>query len=465
MEKDLLIIGGGPGGYVAAIRASQLGAKVTIIEEDKVGGTCLNRGCIPTKALYKNAEVLDTIKKSEEFGIAVSEYSLDINKMQDRKNNIVNNLRTGIEQLLNGYDVEVLYGKASFLEKNKIEYTDKNGNKEIITANKIIIATGSVASKLPIEGMDLPNVITSNEALEITNIPKDIIIIGGGVIGVEFAGILASLGSNVTIVEFLPRILPLLDEEMIKRLTVYLKKKGIKINTGIGVKKIEQVGNRLKVTADNKGTIIEYETDTVLVSTGRAINIDGLNLDKIGVIYDRKGIKVDDKFETSVKGIYAIGDVIGGQMLAHVASDEGKVAVENMYGINSSINYDSVPACVFTFPELSSVGLTEEEAKNRNIDYSIGKFMFGANGKAQTLGEPDGLIKIIADKATDRIIGVHILGAHASDIIHEGALAVKNGLTVEQIKETVHAHPTLSEVFQEAVLATKNEAIHTLQRR
>jgi len=465
MDKDLLIIGGGPGGYVAAIRASQLGAKVTIIEEDKVGGTCLNRGCIATKALYKNAEVLNTIKKSDEFGISIASYSLDMTKVQNRKNEVSDNLRGGIEQLLKGFNIEVIYGKASFVDENKIEYTANEGIKNTITANKIIIATGSSVQKLPIEGIDLPNVITSNEALNLDYVPNDIVIIGGGVIGIEFAGIFASFGANVTVVEYAPRILPMLDEEMVKRLTMYLKKKGIKINAGVGVKKVEQLNDKLKIIADNKGNNVEYAADLVLVATGRTINTDGLGLENINIEYDRKGIKVNEFFETSVKNVYAIGDVIGGQMLAHVASDEGKVAVENMYGINSRINYDCVPACVFTFPELSSVGLTEEEAKKREIDYSVGKFNFAANCKAQTISEGDGLVKVLADNTNNKIIGVHILGPSASDLIHEGALAIENGLTIEDIRKTIHAHPTLSEAFQEASLATLGEAIHALPRR
>lgn len=465
MEKDLLIIGGGPGGYVAAIRASQLGKSVTIIEEDKVGGTCLNRGCIATKALYKNAEVLHTIKKSEDFGISIASYSLNMEKVQTRKNEIASSLRGGIEQLLKGFNIEVIYGKASFVDKDKVEYTTLDGNKGFVTANKIIIATGSTVMKLPVEGMDLPNVITSNEALELDYVPNDIVIIGGGVIGIEFAGILSSFGANVTVVEYAPRILPMLDEEMVKRLTMYLKKKGIKINTSVGVNKIEQLDDKLKVIADNKGSTVEYTADLVLVAAGRAINTNGLGLENIGVEYDRKGIKVNKSFETSIENIYAIGDVIGGQMLAHVASDEGKVAVENMYGINSSINYDCVPACVFTFPELASVGLTEEEAKKREIDYSVGKFNFAANCKAQTISEGDGLIKVLIDNSNKKIIGMHILGPSASDLIHEGAVAIENGLTVEDIRKTIHAHPTLSEAIQEATLAAVGEAIHTLPRR
>ena len=466
MDKDLLIIGGGPGGYVAAIRASQLGSKVTLIEEDKVGGTCLNRGCIATKALYKNAEVLNTIKKSEDFGISITSHSVNMEKVQQRKNEISNGLREGVEQLLRGFNIEVIYGKASFIDKNTVECISAEGTKSTISAKKIIIATGSKASKLPIEGIDLPNVITSNEALNLDYIPDDIVIIGGGVIGIEFAGIFASFGANVTVIEYAPRILPMLDEEMVKRLAMYLKKKNIKINASTAVKKIEETeNNKLKLIAESKSNVVEYTADLVLMSTGRCINIDGLGLENIGIEYDSKGIKVNHVFESSVENIYAIGDVIGGQMLAHLASDEGKVAVENMHGISSSVNYDCVPACVFTFPELSSVGLTEEEAKNRKIDYSAGKFNFAANCKAQTISEGEGLIKVLADNETKKLIGVHILGPSASDLIHEAALAIQNGLTINDIKETIHAHPTLSEAFQEASLAVTEDAIHALPRR
>jgi dihydrolipoamide dehydrogenase len=466
MDKDLLIIGGGPGGYVAAIRASQLGASVTLIEEDKVGGTCLNRGCISTKALYKNAEVINTIKKSDDFGVSVAEYSVNMGKVQQRKNNISDGLRIGVEQLLKGLNVELIYGKAKFVDNKTVEYLSTDGTKDIISAKKIIIATGSKVSKIPIEGVDLPNVITSNEALNLNYVPNEIVIIGGGVIGVEFAGIFSAFGASVTIVEYASRILPMLDEEMVKRLSIFLKKKNIKINTSNAVKRIEKTDdNKLKLIADNNGKALEYTADLVLMSTGRSINIDGLNLEKTSIEYDSKGIKVNEVYESSVQNIYAIGDVIGGQMLAHLASDEGKVAVENMYGINSSVNYDCVPACVFTFPELSSVGLTEEEAKNRKIDYSVGKFNFAANSKAQTISEADGLIKVLADKETKKLIGVHILGPSASDLIHESALAIQNGLTINDIKDTIHAHPTLSEAFQEASLAVIEEAIHALPRR
>ncbi|MGI6686502.1 MAG: dihydrolipoyl dehydrogenase [Bacillota bacterium] len=462
MDKDLVVIGGGPGGYVAAIRAAQLGAKVTLVEDDKVGGTCLNRGCIPTKALYKNAQIMHTLNKSSHFGIELKEYSLNMQKVQERKQNVVSRLCSGVEQLLKGNRVEVISGRGSLVDRNTVAVTTPTGGKELIKAKNILIATGSLPAKIPIAGLDLPGVITSNEALELDHVPKSMVIIGGGVVGIEFAGIFNSFGTQVTVVEFLPRILPPVDEEIVKRAAMYLKKQGIKIETGIKVKEIKEENGELKVLAEGKKGEQEFFGEMVLVSAGRSINIDGLNLDEVGVAYDRRGIKVNSRFETSVPGIYAIGDVIGGQMLAHVASDEGKAAVENMLGLEGHINYDAVPSCVFSFPEIASVGLTEEAAKERGISYLTGKFMFVANGKALTMGETDGLVKVVAEEETKKVIGVHILGPHASDLIHEGVLAVEHGLTTGEMGRAIHAHPTLAESVMEAVAGIENKAIHIM---
>jgi dihydrolipoamide dehydrogenase len=462
MEKDLIVIGGGPGGYVAAIRAAQLGAKVTLVEEDQVGGTCLNRGCIPTKALYKNAQIIHTLQKSAEFGIELKEYALDMKKVRERKQDVVNRLGSGISQLLKGNGVEVIKGKGSLAEKNTVAITTPDGSRNLVQGRNILIATGSVPARIPVAGLELPGVITSNEALELDYIPRSMVIIGAGVVGIEFAGIFRSFGTEVTLVEFLPRILPPVDEEIAKRAAVYYKKQGIKIETGMKVKEIRKNNGELVVLAEGKKGEQEFLGELVLISAGRSINIEGLNLEQAGVAYDRGGIMVNSRFETSVPGVYAIGDVIGGQMLAHVASDEGKAAVENMLGLTVHINYDAIPACVFSFPEIAWVGLTEEEAKKRGISYQSGKFMFAANGKALTMGESDGLVKVLAEERTHKVIGVHILGPHASDLIHEGALAVEHGLTITDIGRTVHAHPTLAESFHEAVLGTMNRAIHIM---
>jgi len=462
MDRDLLIIGGGPGGYVSAIRGAQLGKKVTLIEEDKIGGTCLNRGCIPTKALYKNAEVINTLSHINDFGVAISSFSLDMTKIQDRKNNIVEKLRMGIDQLLKGYGVEVIRGKATFKGNKIVEIKNIDNSISTVTASNIIIATGSFSTPLPIPGIELNGVITSDEILDINNIPRSMVILGGGVVGVEFAGIFASLGTEVTIIEFLPRLMYRLDEEMSKRLTMYLKKKQIKVVTGVSIKEVQSCDNGLRVIAGNEKGTTEYICEYMLIAAGRSANVNNLNLEAENINFDKKGIKVNEHFETSSKGIYAVGDVIGGQMLAHVASEEGKVCVENIFGLAGHVNYNAVPSCIFSFPEVASVGITEEEAKQKNINYIVGKSMFGANGKALTMGEGDGIIKVLANIDNHKILGVHMIGPHASDMIHEGVLSIQNELTIENIVETIHAHPTLSEAFYEAVCGCLGQAIHSL---
>lgn len=464
MERDLVIIGGGPGGYEAAIKAAQLGAKVTLIEEDKLGGTCLNRGCIPTKALYKNAEVVNSLKNMDEFGVALDGYNLDMTKVQSRKNEVVNKLVTGIEQLLKGNSIEVIKGRASFKGNKLLEVVTKDRTEEI-TASNIIIATGSSTSTVPVPGIELPGVITSDEILNFNEVPKSLAILGGGVVGVEFAGIFASLRTQVTIIEFLPKILSRLDDELSKKLTAYLKKQGIKIITGSALKEVQTAGEGLKLIVGNDKGTSEITCDYLLSAAGRKPNLEGLSLELSGIEYDKKGIKVDDNYKTTVDGVYAIGDVIGGVMLAHVASEEGKVCVEKIYGHNSKINYNAIPSCVFTFPEAASVGMTEDEAKEKNIGYIVGKSMFGANGKALSMGEGEGFVKVLAERESHKIIGVHIMGPHASDIVHDGSLAIQNELTVEDIKESVFAHPTLSEVLYEAVCGCIGEAIHSMPKK
>lgn len=495
MEKDIIIIGGGPGGYVAAIRASQLGAKVVLIEANKIGGTCLNWGCIPTKALYKYGQILQTLKKSEDFGIQIDGFSLDMKKAQERKNDLVSRLASGISHLLKEYQVEVLYGKASLVDKSTAAVTDADGSINRVKAKNILIATGSIPSTIPIEGLDLPGVINSAQALDLDYVPKTMVIIGAGVVGVEFASIYQALGTQVTLVEYLPSILANFDEEIVKRAAFYYKKCGIKIETGVKIEKIVHTEEGLKVLAqektqaqakaeDQEKTEAQekaegqekaqdqekandqgYQGDLVLVAAGRSINVEGLNLDQVGVAYHKKGIEVNDGYETSVSGIYAIGDVIGGQMLAHVASEEGKAAVEYILGHKGYVNYDAVPSCVFTFPEIATCGLTEEEAKKRGISYEVSKSMFSGNGKALTMGESDGFVKIIAEKSSKKIIGVHIIGPNASDLIHEGALAVENALSVTAVGQTIHAHPSLAETFHEAVLAIDHKGIHTMPKK
>lgn len=459
MEKDIVIIGGGPGGYVAAIRAAQLGAKVCIIEKGDLGGTCLNRGCIPTKALYKNAEILNTLKNISEFGIVIDSYSINLEQIQNRKAGIVNKLVSGVEQLLKANNVEIIIASAFLKDKNTVSAQLKNGDLREITTKNIIIATGSIPSIPNIPGISLPGVFTSEDMLEFKEVPNSLAIIGGGVIGMEFAGIFNALGSKVTVIEFLPSILSLVDTDLTKRLSVSLKRKGMDINTGTKVISIEKSNEGLIVTAEEKKGQIIFSADNVLVSVGRTPVTEGLNIENLGIGINRKAIVVDENYETNIPGIYAIGDVNGKSMLAHAATHQGKKVVERIMGYTSSYSKEVIPSCIFVFPEIACVGITENEAKEKGIEYKTSKFLFGANGKALALGEGEGMIKVIAS-LDNSIIGVHIMGPHASDLIHEGAMAINKNMKVEDISSMIHAHPTLSEAFEEAVLGLNDEAIH-----
>ncbi len=457
---DLLVIGGGPGGYVAAIRAAQLGLKVTLIEKDNLGGTCLNRGCIPTKSYFQNAGLLNTLQNSQDFNIRVENITFSLKDAKERKDAIVNNLITGIKQLLKANGVDVIAGVASFIDAKTIIV-----NGAIITAENIIIATGSEPATLSVKGIDAKKVITSDELLEFTEVPRRLAIIGGGVIGLEFACIFNAFGSEVTVFEYLPTVLSVIDSEIAKRMNIFLKKQGITVHASTAVQEIIANEESLIVKAAGKKHLVEAEADYVLVASGRKPYTSELNLDKIGLITEDNFIKVDSNMETNIEGIYAIGDVIGGQMLAHVASEEGIAVVEKIVN-NQDIdfNHHAVPSCIFTFPEIATVGLSEEQAKVRNINYKVGKFPFSANGKAMTIGETDGLVKVIADE-NDVIIGVHIIGPHASDLILEGLVLVQNKMTTTEVKDTIHPHPTLGETIAEAILDINEQAIHLVPKK
>ncbi|MGN8875926.1 dihydrolipoyl dehydrogenase [Pseudoflavonifractor sp. HCP28S3_F10] len=457
---DLVVIGAGPGGYVAAIRAAQLGMKTAIVEKDACGGTCLNYGCIPTKALYKNAEVVDEIARAAEFGVDVKGYSIDMEKVQARKDKIVKTLSGGVEGLLKANKVELVRGAAKIIAPGKVEV-----NGKVLETGKILIASGSKSSKPPIKGIDNPGVITSKEALEMDHVPGKIVIIGGGVIGIEFAGIYRAFGAEVTVVEFMPKIIPAVDKEITDRLQKLLEKKGIRFMVGTRVEEISKSGSALSVTVDKAGEKSSLPCDQVLVSTGRELDIEGLNLDGLGVAYDRKGVKVDENYMTSVPGIYAIGDVIGGVMLAHVASEEGKVCVERMAGEDARVDYDLIPSAIFTFPDVASIGLSEEQAKERGLEYEVGKFQFAGNGKALTMNAAEGMMKVIVSRDKQKILGVHIVGPNASDLLAEAALAMRGEFTVEEAANTMHGHPTLSEAFEEALTLTLGRGIHSMPAR
>lgn len=459
-EIDVVIIGGGPGGYVAAIKAAHLGLKAVLVEKDKLGGVCLNKGCIPTKALVSIAELLNHLQRAEEFGIQVKDYSFDFPAIMKRKDLITRRLSSGVEQLMKANQVRIVRGEGQIVEPGTVEVLDAEREKEVIKTKNIIIATGSSVMKLPFPGIDSEGVITSDEALSLSELPSRMLIIGGGVVGIEFAGIFRALGVEVTVVEMLPRILLPIDEEIARRLTQILKRKGIEILTDCKVKGIKKNNQNLEVLVSTSDGEKKLETEKVLLAAGRVPELGNIDVRGLGIELDGKTIKVDEKMRTNIPGIYAVGDVVGKIMLAHVASREGIVAVENISGKEVLMDYKVVPNCVFSMPEVASVGLTEEEAKKENNNIKISKFPFMANGKALGMGETEGMVKIIADGDTLELLGVHILGVHASDLIAEGTLALSMEATAFEIVNTIHAHPTLAETIAEAAEGITGKPIH-----
>lgn len=456
---DLVFIGGGPAGYVGAIRGAQLGAKVALIEADALGGTCLNRGCIPTKSFYRHAEVLKLVKEAEYFGIDATFNGLDMEKVQHRKNVIVDGLVGGISQLLKKNKVDVKKGKGRILDQHTVMCETLEGEEVRIEARDIVIATGSKPFVPPIKGIAHPRCMTTEAFLDIKEVPKELSIIGGGVIGIEFACIMNHFGAKVTVIEMEKGILPSVDDAISKRLKVMLKKQGITVLTGSKVNKIEDEEDHVVLHVEDKKGEKTVVADKVLVSTGRMPSIEGLELDNPGVTYSRKGIEVNDQYRTNLEHIYAVGDVNGENMLAHAASFQAIQVVEHLME-GKSVEKKAVPACIFSFPEIACVGVTEAEVKEQNISYQVGQFRFVANGKALTLGEGDGFVKVIADEMTKKIIGVHLLGPHSSDLIAEATLAVSKELSAYDFRDVIHAHPTLAEAFHEAVLDVIGEAIH-----
>lgn len=458
--KDIIVIGGGPGGYVAAIRAAQLGANVSVVERDSFGGTCLNRGCIPTKAIYRTAELFNTLKHISDFGINVKEFSIDVDTIQNRKSNIINTLVSGIEALLKGNGVEVIRGEATLIDKNTVNVKCEN-EKIILKGKNIIIATGSQSEIPEIQGKEHKNVITSDELLDFKSIPETLVVIGGGVIGMEFATIFNAMGSKVKVIVARDSILYDVDRELTKRFTAMAKKSGIEILTSTKVKSFDGE-DKVLIQCEGKKGEVSIEADLVLLAKGRKALLKGIDTEKIGIETYKKGIKVDKNYETSVKDLYAIGDVNGISLLAHAASHQGVQVVEHIL-LNKPCDDLVIPSCIFTFPEIATVGITEEEAKAKNISYKKNKFMFGANGKALALGEGEGFVKVISDE-NNKLIGIHIMGPHASDLILEGTLAVEKNMTVKDIKEVVHSHPTLGEALYEAILGINKEAIHSINK-
>ncbi|SHE47745.1 dihydrolipoamide dehydrogenase [Desulforamulus putei DSM 12395] len=458
MSYKVVIIGGGPGGYVAAIRAAQMGARVALVEKDEVGGTCLNWGCIPTKALVAGAEILHRIRRAEEFGIRVGEVSIDYARLVERKDAVVNKLVSGVHYLLKKNKVEFIRGTAKLAGPGKVVVSLQDGSTAELAAENIILATGTRPALIDAFGYDGDRVITSNEALSLKEIPGAMLIIGGGVVGCEFACIFAEMGCRVTIAEAMPSILPLIERDASRQMQTLLKRKGINIKTKVKIEKVEKSGDKVTAILEGGETI---EADKILISIGRVMNTSGLGLEEAGVRLGQRGeVLVDEHLATGVPGIYAIGDITGKIQLAHVASAQALVAVDNIMGQPRQMNYDVVPNCIFTMPEVAGVGLTTQQCEEKGIKPRVGKFPFMASGKAAAMGETDGFVKILADPATDKVLGVHIVGPHATDLIAEAALAMELGATVEQMTQVIHAHPTLAESILEAAEAVHGRAIH-----
>lgn len=461
---EIAVLGGGPGGYVAAIRASQLGAKTLVIDKDNLGGVCLNWGCIPTKSLLKNAEIFDLMKNhSKDFGITVEGLSFDFGKIINRSRDISDRITKNVELLIKKNKVDRIRGFGKISKNNQIDIFDNNGNQvDSISADKIIIATGARPKSIPSIPIDHKKIITSSEAMSLQEQPKDLIIIGAGAIGVEFAYFYSVLGTKVTIIEMMENILPIEDKEVSVALEKSFKKRGIEIITSAKVEKVENSKDGVIVIVEKNGKKIELKAEKVLSAVGVTGNIEGFGLEGLGIEVERGHLKVDKKtYQTNIPNIYAIGDVIGPPWLAHVASSEGIACVENIKGMHTaSIDYNTIPGCTYCQPQVASVGLTEEKAKEAGYEIKIGKFPFMASGKAFAAGERDGFVKLIFDAKYGELLGAHIVGAEATELIAELTLAKSMEATYESIIKTVHAHPTLSESIMEAAANAYDESIH-----
>lgn len=472
MSKHIAILGAGPGGYVAAIRAAQLGARVTVVELQALGGVCLNWGCIPSKALLSVIELGDKLKTADDLGLMLpGPARYDLARMVARKNKVVATLVKGIATLFKAWNIEVVEGKGELLDARSLGVTGSDGAQRTVQADAIIIATGSSWPQLAQFPIDGSQIITSKQALDLEVVPQRMVILGAGVEGCECASLFSGLGTQVTLVELMPRVLPLEDEEVSTLMERELKKRGVEVKTRTTIKSVDRTGNAL-VVAVADDTVVE--TDVLLISIGRGFHSHGIGLDRVGVAVGKRGeVLVDERMETSIPGVYAIGDVVGKAMLAHVASAQGKVAVENILGHPARINYDVIPAGIFTLPEVGRVGLTEKEARDRaqaagqNPDRAvrIGRFRYVALGKAQATGDITGLFKVIADFESGKILGTHIVGAHAADLIHEAALAMECGVTAAQMAKMIHAHPTLAEGMMEALEDVEGAAIHQVRKK
>lgn len=465
MDYDITVIGSGPGGYVAAIRAAQLGFKTAIIEKyNTLGGTCLNVGCIPSKALLDSSEhYYNATHSFNTHGIELGEIKVNLEQMIKRKSEVVSQTCDGITYLMKKNKIDVHQGVGSFVDKNTIKVTDNSGSSKEIKTKKTIIATGSKPSSIPGVAIDKKRIITSTEALVLKEIPKHLIVIGGGVIGTEIGSVYKRLGSEVSVVEFMPEVIPTMDNSLGKELRRVLTKQGFKFYLSHKVTGVSSDDNNVKLTAeDQKGNIVTLEGDYCLVSTGRSAYTQGLGLENVGITPDKRGkLKVDKNLQTEVEGIFAIGDVIDGPMLAHKAEEEGVFVTEFLAGQKPHINYLLIPGVVYIWPEVASVGYTEGQLKEKGSEYKAGSFPFKALGRARASMDTDGFVKVLSDKNTDEILGVHIIGPRAADMIAEAVVAMEYRASAEDIARMSHAHPTFTEAFKEACLAaTENRALH-----
>ncbi|MGN6097623.1 MAG: dihydrolipoyl dehydrogenase [Bosea sp. (in: a-proteobacteria)] len=461
---DLVVIGTGPGGYVCAIRAAQLGLKVAVVEKRKThGGTCLNVGCIPSKALLHASEMFEEAGHTfDKLGIVVGTPKLDLKAMMAHKQETIDANVNGVAFLFKKNKIDAFHGTASIPAAGKVVVTGEDGKTQEIEAKNIVIATGSESAPLPGVEIDEKTVVTSTGALEIGSVPKELVVVGAGVIGLEIGSVWARLGAKVTVVEFLDRILPGMDGEVAKQFQRILEKQGFSFQLGSKVTKVETAKKGATVTVEPAagGEAKTLNADIVLVAIGRRPNTDGLGLDKAGVATERGRVVIDDHFKTSVAGIYAIGDVVRGPMLAHKAEDEGVAVAEIIAGKAGHVNYDAIPGIVYTAPEVAAIGKTEEELKAAGVEYKVGKFPFTANGRARAIRHTDGLVKFLADAKTDRVLGCHIIGPHAGDLIAEVTVLMEFGGSAEDLARTCHAHPTLAEAVKEAALAVDKRPIH-----
>lgn len=462
---QLVVLGGGPAGYTAAIRGAQLGGRVLLVEKERVGGVCLNKGCIPTKTILETARLLQLLKKSAEYGVEVGSFNLDFKRLASRRRSVVEKLVSGIEYLLESWEVKVVRGEGKIKDYKNVIVKLENGNTETYQYENLIIATGSKPSELKVSGVDGGGLVTSDEAVVLEEYPEKILIVGGGAVGVELAAIFSSLGLKVALVEIMPRILPLEDRDISNYMNRILRRNGVKVHVSSKLSKVKVSGDSKKAIIETPRGIVEEEYDLGIVAIGRRPAIEGLGLENVNVETRDGKIVVDEHMRTSNPKIYAAGDVVGGYMFAHVAFQEAIVAVENIFGVGSKIDYSAVPRCIYSTPEIACVGLSEDEALKSGHEVSVGKFQIAASGRGLTLGETLGFIKAIVDARSNTILGVHAIAPNASEIISEYTLSLKLKLKVEDIKDTIHPHPTISEAFKEAVLDTRGEAVHKVGKR